>query len=85
MTRRHLLHFLLLVSSIAILLTGASVAQRRGTARREEGFRFRFVGPVVGNRIASVREDCSRIEPIIKLLLYVVELRGASRFGITFQ
>jgi hypothetical protein len=47
-------HKPLVVISIIILLAAASIAQRRGGARGEAGFRFRFVGPVIGNRIAAV-------------------------------
>jgi photosystem II stability/assembly factor-like uncharacterized protein len=38
-----------------VLLGAALVlAQRRGTTENEDGLRFRFVGPMVGNRVASV-------------------------------
>src|SRR5215469_16814213 len=40
------------------LVLGALVctlpAQRRGGAEAQESFRFRFVGPAVGNRVASI-------------------------------
>jgi len=45
---------LLSLAAALSLLLGISVAQRREGARREEGFRFRFVGPLVGNRVASI-------------------------------
>src|SRR5437762_2566170 len=54
MTGHRVLHSLLVVVSILAVFVGISPAQRRGSARREDGFRFRFVGPVVGNRIAAV-------------------------------
>jgi hypothetical protein len=47
-------HRMLLTLFVSSLLMGAALAQRRGGAQREEGFRFRFVGPVVGNRVASI-------------------------------
>jgi photosystem II stability/assembly factor-like uncharacterized protein len=40
------------LTAMVFSLTGA--AQRRGGGQGEEGFRFRFLGPAVGNRIASV-------------------------------
>ena len=36
------------------LVTRPAAAQRRGGAEAQEEFRFRFVGPVVGNRVASI-------------------------------
>jgi len=45
---------LLVVTFITVLLPVSIMAQRRGGGRGEAGFRFRFVGPVVGNRIAAV-------------------------------
>ena len=38
----------------ALLVTLPASAQRRGGAEAQEEFRFRFVGPVVGNRVASI-------------------------------
>ena len=42
--------------AFACVLCGAALlqAQRRGAAPVEDGFSFRFVGPMVGNRIASI-------------------------------
>ena len=45
---------LLFVVFIMILVVSSGPAQRRGGGRGEAGFRFRFVGPVVGNRIAAI-------------------------------
>jgi len=45
---------LLFVAFVITLLAVSLMAQRRGGGRGEAGFRFRFVGPVVGNRIAAV-------------------------------
>src|SRR5215475_5198218 len=45
---------LLFVVFIMILVVSSGTAQRRGGGRGEAGFRFRFVGPVVGNRIAAI-------------------------------
>ena len=45
---------LLFVAFFIILATLSVTAQRRGAGRAEAGFRFRFVGPVVGNRIAAI-------------------------------
>jgi hypothetical protein len=45
---------LLFVLLVIALFAPSILAQRRGGARGEAGFRFRFVGPVVGNRIAAV-------------------------------
>ena len=47
------------VSRIIPVLSAALVilpapAQRRGGMAAQEGFRFRFVGPIVGNRVASI-------------------------------
>src|ERR1700692_2787712 len=36
------------------LVTLPASAQRRGGAEAQEEFRFRFVGPMVGNRVASI-------------------------------
>src|SRR5215467_6677560 len=38
---------------IAVLCTAPSMAQRRGPAQ-PEGLAFRFLGPIVGNRVASI-------------------------------
>jgi photosystem II stability/assembly factor-like uncharacterized protein len=40
---------------VSLLLCGSAIyAQRRGNQGSEDSFRFRFVGPIVGNRVASV-------------------------------
>src|SRR5262249_2872989 len=53
---RHWLHAGLLLSGLAGSITvGSAYAQRPPSANREEEtFRFRFVGPRAGNRVASV-------------------------------
>lgn len=38
----------------ASLLMGSATAQRRGGERHENAFRFRFVGPAIGNRVAAI-------------------------------
>ena len=45
---------LLLVSSIILCLAFAALAQDGDPDKKEQGFRFRFVGPEVGNRVASI-------------------------------
>ena len=42
-----------LMLGVAVGCTKVSEAQRPPTAREEETFRFRFVGPRAGNRVAS--------------------------------
>src|SRR5690242_19769390 len=44
----------LFVILIITLFAAASMAQRRRGGGGEAGFRFRFIGPVVGNRIAAI-------------------------------
>jgi photosystem II stability/assembly factor-like uncharacterized protein len=38
----------------AALMAAAPLAQRRGPGQGREGFQFRFLGPAVGNRVASI-------------------------------
>lgn len=45
----------LLVLLCVVMVAASALAQRRGLPEmKEDSFRFRFVGPIVGNRIASV-------------------------------
>ncbi|MGB6820861.1 MAG: hypothetical protein WBE21_02180, partial [Candidatus Acidiferrales bacterium] len=44
---------LVVAASVALCAT-AGVAQRRNAAAEQDQFQFRFVGPIVGNRVASV-------------------------------
>ena len=43
-----------LCAGLLVVFTIAGAAQRRGGGQTEEGFRFRFLGPAVGNRISAV-------------------------------
>lgn len=45
---------LLVAVLVAVVFAGTAAAQRRGRGEGEEGFRFRFLGPAVGNRISAV-------------------------------
>ncbi len=45
---------LLVAVLVAVVFALVGAAQRRGGGQGEEAFRFRFLGPAVGNRIASV-------------------------------
>ena len=61
---------LLAVATIAVCAAPA-FAQRRGGFGTQEGFRFRWVGPIVGNRVAAIAGVAGRPQHL---------LRG-SRFG----
>ncbi|HKT69820.1 MAG TPA: hypothetical protein VJP83_10300, partial [Terriglobales bacterium] len=45
---------LLLIVPLVLCLAFAAFAQDEGHEKKEEGFRFRFVGPAIGNRVASI-------------------------------
>src|SRR5512146_1426557 len=47
------LHFLLL-APLVLSMAVAAFAQHGDHSKKEGGFRFRFVGPAVGNRVASI-------------------------------
>lgn len=44
----------LLILAVIALVAGSSHAQRRFGGANQDSFHFRFVGPIVGNRVASV-------------------------------
>ena len=45
---------LLLIPAMIFCLALAAVAQDGEHDKKEQGFRFRFVGPEIGNRVASI-------------------------------
>ena len=50
----HIARFKLLLSCSVVLLIAASAFAQGSDRDRKDGFRFRFIGPVVGNRVASI-------------------------------
>src|SRR3989442_14679767 len=45
---------ILAILAIASVTTAVAIAQRRGGGATADGLAFRFVGPAVGNRVASI-------------------------------
>jgi photosystem II stability/assembly factor-like uncharacterized protein len=54
MKLRRLILFFAAAGVLAFALSAVSTAQRRGGGPQPEGLSFRFLGPVVGNRVASI-------------------------------